>query len=456
MDIKETQNKLSKVNSDFFEFVENNPDALKASSYKMMDLNDKLFVLQPWPTFVNKAALAEFQEASVGVFDLIKSIPERMFDNDIKKISSYYEIPETLARLQMEGLTEVNLRNLLGRGDYFLTSAGLKCLEFNITANLGGLYVPAWELLCLNTPIISKFLKEYDVKIKNENLIQWILERTIQSIPREMVGDTNEKNILLVVQNYSGMSNTENYLNKFMQIALQKQNENIKGRLFVCDYHQLKIIDNHVYYKGVRIHALIELYLGLTSPEVLEVYKSGNILIFNGPITELMSNKLNLALLSDYEAAGTLFSDEEKRIIDKYIPWTRKVIPGFTTYGTEMIKLEDFILSNKDRLVIKAGIGYGGSDVHIGRGKSWLEWDKLVKKALEQRSWMVQEFVDHLSALYQAGENGCEAHDIVWGFFVMGSQYGGAWARVIPKKSNKGTINCHQGAKVSVIFEVDE
>jgi hypothetical protein len=43
-----------------------------------------------------------------------------------------------------------------------------------------------------------------------------------------------------------------------------------------------------------------------------------------------------------------------------------------------------------------------------------------------------------------------------WGFFMFGPHYAGVWVRVLPRKKSKGVINCHQGASVSVVFNVDE
>ncbi|MGE5342658.1 MAG: hypothetical protein ACM3SY_14380 [Candidatus Omnitrophota bacterium] len=457
-ELKETQQKLSKVNTSFFEFVERHPVAFQASTFRTLDLNSKLFVLQPWPTFINKTAVDEFREASVKVFELIKSIPQRIFGNNVEKISAYYGLPLQVVKLHLEGATERHIRDLVGRGDFLLGPSGLKCLEFNITANLGGWYVPVWETLYLNHPLVGKFLREYQVKTHNSNLIHQFLEHILEAILLESENlHSPERNTVFVVKNYmSEAADLGVYLNAYYQTLLKKKDRHLTGEVMVCDYHHMKTIDKHLYYKGKRIHALVEFYNGLVPPEVQDVFRAGNVRLWNGPITDLLSSKLNLALLSDYHAAGSCFSDEEKRIIDRFIPWSRKVTRGSSTYGTEIIDLEHFILSQKDRLVIKSSVGYGGKSVFVGQKLSATEWEGVLRKALEGGNWMVQEFVEALSAVYQSGENGYEPHDMVWGIFVLGSQYGGTWVRVMPQKDNKGTINCHQGARVSVIFEVDE
>jgi len=449
---------LSGVSADFLEFVQNNPGTLKLSNFKLLDVNDPHLVLQAWPTFVNQTFKNQIQEASVKIFELIKSIPKRLFDNDIKKISTYYEIPESLAKLQLEGTTDSHIRQLLARGDYILASSGFKCLEFNVSANIGGWYTSIWETLYLNTPIIAKFLKDYDVKINknNTNLLQHFIDHIIDAHEDRKTND-KEMNILLVVRDSKQFDKMGVYLNQLYQTTIQKRNLLLKGKVFLDDISRVDIIDNYLYYNGQRIHTLIELYGGDIPPGVMEVFKSGNIRLMNGPITDLLSSKLNLALLSDYEAVNAnVFSDEEKAVIDRYVPWSRKIALGDTTHGRKKIKLENYIRTNKDKLVIKPSEGRGGEGVYIGQHIPQSQWEELLDTAVRQKNWLVQEYVRSLPLLYQHGEMGCEPHNVVWGFFVLGAQYGGTTIRVLPQKHDKGVINYHQGAKISVLFEVNK
>ena len=44
---------------------------------------------------------------------------------------------------------------------------------------------------------------------------------------------------------------------------------------------------------------------------------------------------------------------------------------------------------------------------------------------------------------------------LAWGFFVFGSQYSGTFLRILPNKESPRVINTHQGAQISVVFDVD-
>jgi hypothetical protein len=454
--IEAAHRRLSDCSVQFLRFVKNNPQALRASCFKSLDLNDPLFVLQPWPTFVNQANIKEFQAASVKLSTMIKSLPQRLFNNDVKKISAYYELPANTVKMQLEGVTVHHLQQLVARGDFILGSSGLQCLEYNVTANLGGWYVPLWEALYLNHPVISAFLKQHGVIIRNKNLIRRFLEHVIHSTSCKRTRDDGQLNIFFAVRQFAQYRNSlGSYLDTLYKEVLPGSAPSLTGQVFMGDYTHLEVINGEIYHQGRKIHALVELYDGIVSPPVLEVFKAGNVRLITGPITDLLSNKLNLALLSNYQENKNAFSDEEKRVIDKYVPWSRKMIPGSTTYGTGTIKLPNFLLANKDKFILKPAKGYGGKDILIGKRIPGGEWEELIKTAMNRKDWLVQEFVDSSPGLYQAGENGCERHDMVWGFFVLGSTFAGAWVRVLPQKNNKGIINCHQGASVSLIFEVE-
>ena len=135
-EILKTQESLSKVNIDFLEFVEKNPNTLKRSSFKLLELNDHLFTLQPWPTFINKKTRETFKDASLKLWTLIQGIPKRVFNNDPDKISKYFEIPVKVIELQLEGITDDHIKNLVARGDFIFSPTGLKCLEYNVSVNL--------------------------------------------------------------------------------------------------------------------------------------------------------------------------------------------------------------------------------------------------------------------------------------------------------------------------------
>ncbi|MCP5046392.1 MAG: hypothetical protein GY940_04420 [bacterium] len=354
-------------------------------------------------------------------------MPERAFNNDPKKISEYLGIPVKQVEMMMEGVTRQHLDNLIGRGDFLLsTDDELKCLEYNVSFSLGGWEIPIWESLYLNTPIIARFFKENNIKSRNGNLYYQYLEHVVRTFLARNPGFKGEVHNALVMKGSGSKmpSTTGVYLNKLFKEILGHRSPPLEGSVHLCGYRHLTVKNKRLYFEDKPIHVVSELCSGEVPPEIMEVFKAGNIQLFNGPATNLIGNKLFLALLSDYENTA-VFTAEEKKLIDKYVPWSRKIMPGTSTYKGERIDLEKFISANREKLVVKLGAGYGGKGVYVGKKTPDHLWEQAVKKAIAEKRWLVQEYIETTPGVYQVGDLGCALHDVSWGFFVFGLRYTG-------------------------------
>ena len=481
--IRKSHENLSTLNLRFLDHASKTPDCLKADNYYLLELNDPLFKLQPWPTFINRETKRKITEASLKVLKLIKRIPSQVFSNDSGKISRYYGINPSLSDYFLYGLTDNHLDNLLSRGDFIFTSSGLKCVEFNINTNLGGMDLSSWGSRYLATPVISEFIDRYRVKINNKNLHSVLIEHLLDAAGK-FYTESDEINIAIVLPqgtNNPRKDSQEMYFNSLLNTLLNVKKSCLKGKVFICDYLSLEVTGEDVFFQGNKIHCILEWCQGFVPDRILDIFKRGKILICNGAIAFLLSTKLNLALLSENKDSG-LFSPGDRATIETYIPWTRRIIRGETDYEGMKVKLEEFIISNRENLVLKPLLGTGGKDIYVGRYTPKEEWQKVVEtaflnnnwrdiipehpltekkwyqfseRALSVKGWIVQEYIESSKYLYQWGESGCAEHHAVWGFFIFGDLYAGGWVRLLPTSNKSGIINCHQGARVSVIFEVD-
>ena len=452
-EIYEAHKNLSPCSAKFLDFVKNNPESLKRSNYSDLIPGFDSIKLQPWPTFIDQKTKQQLREAGVKVFDLITSVPHRFFANDPAAISRYYEMPLRMVSTLLDGMPKNHMNNLLARGDFILSPSGLKCLEYNFTANLGGWQVDMWEQeLYLKNAVISRFLGQYAGKRKKniERVLPVLFNHLVSTALDKFPGIGKVLNIILVSPNVNGEDSRSNIqpprLNTFPQLDI---------RIRACPYQDLKIVNNKVYYREEQVHVLLEQYGGIVPPGFIDAFREGNVLVYNGRIVMLMSNKMNLAVLSENHDSD-IFSAGEREAIDTYIPWTRKITPGQTTYAGKAIDLGPFVSSHRDQLIIKPTIGYGGQAVYLGKYMTEARWQEVVNTALKSRRWVVQEYVESFSYLYQAGETGCVPHSLVWGVFIFGSHYGGGWVRVLPKEGSAGVVNRHQGAEEGIIVEMDE
>jgi len=460
--IKSMYNQLSPVNLKFLKTVEQNPEYLKRENFQ--ELIDWQHIstpvrLQPWPFFINNATQNHFAEASTRIFDLIKTLPWRIFSLNPKQISEYFQLPLEHVKYFLFSTSQQHIQGLLGRGDFILSHSGLKCVEFNATSTLGGWELPIWEILYKKNPLIAGFINRHHLKIKNQNLLSILFDNLIDMNNR-LFPQEQEINIAVAIFDpkfVQSMESHDSYLNQLymQQLSKRNTNESKNGHIVFCMLNQLHKENEYLYYQDKRIHTIIDYAAGDIPIDILALSKMEKVLLYNGPVSFIISDKLNLALLSELEDSE-IFSNEERQTIKEYIPWTRKMASGQTTYKGEKIDLENFVRENQEQLVLKPSGGHGGEGVYVGIHTSTTQWQEAVTEALQQKRWLVQERVEGVPLIFQEGENNSSLFDAVFGMFVYGNTYGGVLLRTMPQKQGKGVINSLQGAKVPIIFEVEE
>ena len=465
-EIYEAHCRLSHWNAKFLEFMLDNPEGLKRSNFDAV-VNHPIFNyyrLQPWPTFINGKAKSELKTVCIKLFDLLKSIPERLFNYDFDSIGQYYELPGDYCRLMLEGIDRDFLDRLVGRGDFMISPGhGIKCIEYNANANLGGWEQDFLESTYASIPVISKFLTLNRLRVRSSyflvNALEHILESAVEHFGTNPEGKINTA---LVHQEYSNetQGGPDVFLKQTYKQVLGGIDHQLEGELVICDFSRLNPVNESVRFDGKPIHVIIEWCMGKVPSWVMPLVKRGNLMLYNGPIMDIMANKLSLALLSELQNSD-LFNHEERGTIKKHLPWTRKLIPGETTFenedtGTVPIRLENFVISHQERLVLKAGLGYGGYQVIMGSELLPDQWKQQVEKALSEKNWIVQEYIKPCSYIYQSGETGCVPHQVVWGVFLFGSRSPGGFVRVLPEQSRSRVINLNQKAEQSITMEIED
>lgn len=134
----------------------------------------------------------------------------------------------------------------------------------------------------------------------------------------------------------------------------------------------------------------------LARPEVaralVDAYLAGAVTVVNSFRAKLLHKKMSLAMLSD-ERYGRLYTPAQRRAISRHIPWTRKVREGHTTRGGKVVDLAEFVIANRERMVLKPNDEYGGKGVVLGWTVDQSEWEQALLAALTG-SYVVQERVE--------------------------------------------------------------
>lgn len=448
--------RLSQASCRFLDFVERTPACLDRREFAALGPGDGLFShgFQPWPTFVGPRRVGEMAAAGVGVSSLIKGLCERVFQGDPARLAAFYGIGlERAVRLVAALRDPIPLQEIIGRGDFLDTPGGLKCMEFNLCGNLGGWQSKLWAPRFMGVPLIARFCAEAGIACSSRDTLRSFLLHVARGAAA--AGTEGGWNLaLLAPPDFQDAQPVQRLLDAELRQVLAEVAPGSRGRVWVCRPEQVRELDGVLWLGDQRLHAVAEQYQMEYDARMFACLGRGDTRFFNGPLRLILDDKRNLALLSE-QLEGARYSPEEKRLIAAHVPWTRRVHSGVERFAGEVVPLPELLAGQREKLVLKRALGYGGTGIHLGIATPASRWDELVRQALAADDWVVQEWLQAVPYVYQAGAFGCAPYDVVWGLFVFGGSYAGTFLRMLPQGWG-GVINTAGGAIEGIVFEVDE
>lgn len=155
-------------------------------------------------------------------------------------------------------------------------------------------------------------------------------------------------------------------------------------------------------YRRIRIHEFLVRF-DLTHP-LVRAYRDGAVCVVNSFRSELAQKKAIFDLLTD-ESITAGFPLAERKAIHEFVPWTRMVTASQTTFENQKVDLPEFILKNRERLILKPNDD--ASEFHSFRGSETddLGWERALKQAMRS-PYVVQEAVEPFRATFPVYQNG--------------------------------------------------
>jgi len=123
----------------------------------------------------------------------------------------------------------------------------------------------------------------------------------------------------------------------------------------------------------------------------LAAYRDSLALFVNSFRCRLSEDKAFFAVLTD-EAHASSMSAEERDLVRRSVPWTRRVSERRTRRAGRDVDLVPHVIEHRAELVLKPAHGYGGRSVRVGDETAPQEWAQTVDRALVE-PWVVQERV---------------------------------------------------------------
>lgn len=449
---------LSPAAAQFLEYLLKNPERARQLEHLAADLPPWTRTYPSteltWPTFVGVDKMRQIKRAVVGICQLVKTLPDRIFEGDPQRISDFYGFDDaSLVELLLEPPN--GIEGAVARCDFIDGSEGFGCCEVNMTPNVGGWESRFWEQKYLTHPAIRQFIEERGINPAHHDPLRTFCAHIIEDTVDTRVWTDGMFNVAVmmpecVVPSAAGIRQAQETYSTFLREA----DGGWTGHLVFCSRDEdLPMKGGYLYHGDKRIHAVVN-YLQKTLPQKLYLcQKAGTITLYNGALTLMMADKRNLALLSQFEDSD-IFNAEERTLIHDHVPWSRIVAEGETTHRGKKVDLPELLITQRDDFVLKLGLAWGGTDVHVGRFISDEEWKRLVADAITDGRWMTQEYIQCRPYLYANGDGEVTPYNVVWGMFCCGSRYGGGYLRMLPQGIRGGVVNSSRGAIESPIFEV--
>ncbi|HEX2253342.1 MAG TPA: hypothetical protein VHQ65_08750 [Thermoanaerobaculia bacterium] len=450
--------RLSRVNAEWLDLVRQRPEALERRSFpKIADWARRLtFPVQPWPTFVRAATLRHWQQQAIRMDRLIKSVPRRLFDDDPERLAAFYRIDSTALAAVI--IAEPNgIADALSRLDLIETDAGMKIIEINSGSYLGGWALTSVAPAYRDEELLAPLFERHQPRWESTPYVMFrhILLRLLDS-PLGRGADRLDVGILFTRGLLEDLLHdvTGHLLQQAAHQAAEELGVEVPYTVHGVGLGELEMVDGcPTTAGGVRLHAIVEQQDDLTSKELFRAAKTGRVQLYTGPATLFLTDKRNIALLYELRDSG-LFDDDERQLIEDLVPWSHVVGPTEVEYQGESVYLPDFLVAERENLVLKPGLASSGVEVYLGRVTPPERWRQVVAEAVESRRWVAQELLVPPRDLYLTGERGCAPHDMVWGIYALGGEPGGGYLRM--SRAGGGPLNVGQGADVGLFFAVDE
>ncbi len=453
-ELRSVHRRLSPAFEQFMDYVCANLD--QVTPFDRTKLPPKAFPypMNAWPFLVDASFRQEVISATETVMRLIRLIPERLFSDDLGACGTFFDYPDPeLAKLFFS--LPNGMETVMARPDFLLTESGFKCLETNVSPNIGGWFTYLWMEAYLERPFFKTYLDAHGLQPEYVNPMQEFFGFLLDlSLKTNLIQD-GQLCVAVVPQFQESMPPQVAASLQFMAdqyVSTHRPGHKLQF-LLPESYDEVVIENGGAFVGGVQVAIIIEADEGLTPGHVLDLFKNGGVVLLNGPTHFMMTNKRALALLSQ-NAESDKFTAEERGWIERYIPWSRDLKAGNVLFRGEREDLVSLVKAKREQFVLKAGLGCQGEEVLIGNKTEPAQWEAAVDLALAEGGWLVQEFLKSVATLGMGEDGVLCSYDLIWGFFSFGERFSGSFLRLEKSDFGKGVINSAAGAHETLMLFV--
>ncbi|MDH6122651.1 hypothetical protein [Kitasatospora sp. GAS204B] len=379
------------------------------------------------PLFIEKREIEAFADDVLGLFDIITSLPKRLFDGDLDRYCDALGIDEERKKLiiRLGGVTPPRY----GRADMYHNGTSFKLLEIGIASEVGGAD-RAGEIprALLDAEPFAAFAAQHGLGYTHTG--RAVAETLVQAGAAIAAG---REPVVALLEGPGGLANYASHWNTFRDVM----------RGFGVNFHVAEIGD--VEDRDGKLHLgdtpvdvilrcfTVEEIIGdehgaaLVEP-VFRAHEAGTVFLFTPMESNLFANKACLALLSDPRHRSS-FSEEELTLIDRVLPWTRSLKGEPSIEHDELLA---YARAHREELILKPNAFYGGVGVIAGWTSTEQEWSEALERGVVEGAIVQERVVPRSEPVVDPLTGQQEDWQAAWGLFYTPGGYAGAYARAVP------------------------
>lgn len=395
--------------------------------------------MMPRPFFIAEQEIRGSANDLIEIFDLLVTLPDRLFGGDVAKYCEHLGIGTRQASLMRRIAT--GRPALFGRCDLYHNGASLRLLEFNIGSQVGGIDQSQVAPALLAVPSFLAFAEQHGLGYVHTGQQ---IARAIRVAAQPVTGGAEPVVALL---------EADGALAQIMPL-MRSFEETLRGcgiDVRLGEVGQAHERGGKLFLDGVPIDVVLRYFSAdqiCADPRgeevlepVLRAHEQGGTVLLTTLDSLLFSSKGCLALLSDPRWRAALSADESW-LVDRVLPWTRDLVDGRADVNGQTVDLLDYCRANRERLLLKPLHSSSGRGIVCGWNASDREWEEALL-GCRSRNYVTQERVIPRRELAVDPDTGkMQEWAACWSIFVTPDGYAGSHIRALPAGNDSVISRC--------------
>jgi hypothetical protein len=397
--------------------------------------------MMPRPFFISEDEIRGSAADLMQVFDILVSLPDRLFGGDMSAYCAQLDIGPREAALMQRIST--GRPALFGRSDLYHDGTGLRLLEFNVGSQLGGIDQAQVLPALMEVDSFAEFAEEHKLGYVHTG-------QQIAAALRAAAAPISAEPVVALLEADGALSGLMHLLGSFQEMLAGYGLDVRLGEI-----SSVRERGGKLYLDGTPVDVVLRYFsvnqicrdpAGEAAVEpILRAHEAGGTILLTTLDSFLYSSKGCLTLLSDSRWRDAL-SRTESALVDRFVPWTRNVVDGPTEVAGQTVDLLDYCRASRERLLLKPRNDFGGRGIVIG----WLSTDAEWAEALDgcrTRGYIVQErVVPRREPVIWPGTREQQDWVACWSTFLTPDGYAGSHIRALPADET-GIIGRHFNVK---------